>query len=312
MSQSRNHRHTDMPTPKRPRNKPASTTSRRASLTFRAAVTFSCLTYTLLPHCATASSGDSTSTCDASDYKLPQQLIDAATGAGFPGPPQLFGLVASIQAGWDPALGAYETPMSVRFTWLISALNWNCAAAYSADWDDALTQGEPLIRTPESATVKSDVSSGLFSDGTENISLHSTDARFLCAIHGWHAVLTDWVPGAASTLLPVLTNFGLNIGQLGYRDDVGACFESLSSGGSPADTGPGHGPGQGSQNDGGEDVSAVAAACLRTIAEDECYSPATMGQIIGRQLAEYARTDGKMHLRIASASHFHIYIYIPF
>jgi hypothetical protein len=158
--------------------------------------------------------------------------------------------------------------MSVRFTWLISALNWNCAAAYSADWDDALTQGEPLIRTPESVTVTSDVASGLFSDDTETINLHGTDARFLCAIHGWHAVLTDWVPGAASTLLPVLTGFGLNIGQLGYRDDIGQCFEGVEDGG---------------------DADVI---CLEEIADDECYSPATMGQIIGRQLAEYARTDG--------------------
>jgi hypothetical protein len=166
--------------------------------------------------------------------------------------------------------------MSVRFTWLISALNWNCAAAYSADWDDALTQGEPLIRTPETVTVTSDVTSGLFSDGTETINLHGTDARFLCAIHGWHAVLTDWVPGAASTLLPVLTGFGLNIGQLGYRDDIGQCFEGVEDGG---------------------DADVI---CLEAIAQNECYSPATMGQIIGRQLAEYARTDGKMCLEKCS------------
>ena len=140
-------------------SRPASATPRRRTrpLTFRrAAAAFSCLTFALLPHTCIASTssgdgdgvgnGDSTSTCvaSASSYKLPQQLIDAANGAGFPGPPQLFGLVASIQAGWDPALGAYETPMAVRFTWLISALNWNCAAVYSADWDDALTHGDPL------------------------------------------------------------------------------------------------------------------------------------------------------------------------
>lgn len=242
--------------------------------TLRAAAALSCMTCALLPHIASASAA--AEPCVASSYKLPQQLVNATAGAGFPGPPQLFGLVASIQAGWDPALASYETPMSVRFTWLISALNWNCAAAYSADWDDALTQGEPLIRTPESVTVTSDVASGLFSDGTETINLHGTDARFLCAIHGWHAVLTDWVPGAASTLLPVLTGFGLNIGQLGYRDDIGQCFEGVEDGG---------------------DADVI---CLEAIAQNECYSPATMGQIIGRQLAEYARTDGKMCLEKCS------------
>ena len=83
--------------------------------------------------------------------------------------------------------------MSVRFTWLISALNWNCAAAYSADWDDTLTQGEPLIRTPESVTVTSDVASGLFSDGTETINLHGTDARFLCG--GATPIMRGWKVG---------------------------------------------------------------------------------------------------------------------
>lgn len=242
--------------------------------TLRAAAALSCLVCALLPS-ITLGASEAPCVASASDYKLPQQLLDAAAGAGFPGPPALFGLVASIQAGWDPALATYETPMTVRFTWLISALNWNCAAAYSANWDDALTQTDPLIRTPESVTVTSE---GVFSDGTENINLHSTDARFLCAIHGWHAVLTDWVPDAASTLLPVLTGFGLNIGQLGYRDDIGTCFDGVPVGGE------------------------IDVACLEQIAQNECYSPATMGQIIGRQLAEYARTDGKIYPHISLIS----------
>ena len=267
-----------------PRPKPKLSSRWTSGLTLQATAALSCMACALLPNVTSAAE-----TCVASSYKLPQQLLDAATGAGFPGPPQLFGLVASIQAGWDPALGAYETPMAVRFTWLISALNWNCAAAYSTDWDDALTQTDPLLRTPESVAVTSDASSGLFSDGTENINLHGTDARFLCAVHGWHAVLTDWVPDAASTLLPVLASFGLQYpDSLGYREDIGTCFEGVEEG------------------------SEIDIICLEAIAQDECYSPATMGQIIGRQLAEYARTDGKMHLRIVLASHFHIYIYIPF
>ena len=240
-------------------------------LTLRAAAAlFLCVACALLPNITSAAE----TSCVASSYKLPQQLLDAATGAGFPGPPPLFGLVASIQAGWVPALKLYETPMSVRFTRLIDALDWNCAAAYSADWNDALTQADPLVRTPPSITVVSDTGkiSKLFSSGTEAIDLHATDPRFLCAVHGWHAVLTDWIPDAVSTLLPVLTSLGLNGGKMGYRDDIGTCFEGVENGGE------------------------IDVTCLEEIAENECYSPATMGQIIGRQLAEYARTDGKNFL----------------
>ena len=267
-----------------PRPKPKLSSRWTSGLTLQATAALSCMTCALLPNVTSAAE-----TCVASSYKLPQQLLDAATGAGFPGPPQLFGLVASIQAGWDPALALYETPMAVRFTWLISALNWNCAAVYSADWDDALMQTDPLIRTPESVTVDSDATSGLFADGFEEIDLHSTDARFLCAIHGWHAVMTDWVPDAASTLLPVLTGFGLNVGQLEYREDIGTCFEGVEEG------------------------SEIDIICLEAIAQDECYSPATMGQIIGRQLAEYARTDGKIPRRYTCHSvHAFLYLIIPF
>ena len=197
---------------------------------------------------------------EALTYGLPTELPGAAAAASFPGPPELFGLVASIQGGWVPALSLYETPISVRYTRLIDSLDWNCAAAYSDHWDDALTRVDPLVRAPSSVEVPS----GIF--GTQEIDLRASAPRFLCAVHAWRAVLTDWVPDAAGTLLPVLASLGLDFEDgMGYRDDVGECFA-----------------------DGTGD-----ADCLRTLAEAECYSPAVMGQIVGRQLAEYALTDGK-------------------
>ena len=211
----------------------------------------------------------------SSSYELPPQLAQIAQANGFPGPPALFGLVASIHNGWDPALYKHETPMAVRFTWLISALNWNCAAAYSPGWSDALTRSEPLVRAPASVTVtwnRTDTE-GIFPN--EDVDLHTSDARFLCAVQGWRAVLTDWVPTAVETLIPVLDQFGLGTGQMGYREDIGACFEGV------------------------EDGREVDSSCLQALAEQECYSPAVMGQIVGRQLAEYARTDGKFFLSSA-------------
>ena len=219
-----------------------------------------------LSHLVAAEAG----TCVASSYELPMEVVGAAEANGFQ--PATFGLVASIQSGWDPALILYETPMAVRSTYLISALNWNCAAAYSPSWSDALTRTDPLVRTPASVSVASNHTEGIFEHNTEVVDLHTADVRFLCAVQGWHAVMTDWVPEAASTLLPVLAQFGLNTGQMGYREDIGACFEGVE--------------------DGGE----VDSSCLQALAEQECYSPAVMGQIVGRQLAEYARTDGKFFL----------------
>ena len=207
--------------------------------------------------------------CHVSDFGLPQELLNATAGANFPGPPQIFGLVGGITAGWDPALKLHETPIAIRFTWLISALNWNCAAVYSNNWDDALTNTDPIIRTPTEAK-NVDASSGLFVQ-KRDVSLHTSDTRFLCLVHGWHAVLEDWIPDATGTLLPVLESLGLNFTEesLGYDEGVGECF-----------AGP------------------VDPICLEKIAKDNCYKPAIMGQIVGRQVAEYARTDGKSSLRI--------------
>lgn len=215
-------------------------------------------------------------TCpSASSYELPPQVAAIAQANGFPGPPALFGLVAAIKGGWDPALALSETPMAVRFTKLISELNWNCAAAYSPGWADALTKTDPLVRAPASTTVASNYTEGRFAVHVRDVlDLHTSDVRFLCAVEGWRAVLADWVPEAVDTLLPVLAQFGLGTagGPMGYREDVGACFAGVE--------------------DGGE----VDASCLQALAERECYSPAVMGQIVGRQVAEYARTDGKFFL----------------
>ena len=225
-----------------------------------------------LSHLVTAETAETPAaagSCVASSYVLPPPLKGAAEANGLQ--PATFGLVASMKGGFDPALGLYETPMAVRWTYTITALNWNCAAAYSPNWSDALTRTDPLVRTPASVTVTSDHVEGIF-DNTEVVDLHTADVRFLCAVQGWLAVSDDWVPEAKSTLLPLLDQFGLNTGQMGYREDIGACFEGVE--------------------DGGE----VDSSCLQALAEQECYSPAVMGQIVGRQLAEYARTDGKFFL----------------
>ena len=207
--------------------------------------------------------------CHVTDFELPQELL-AGTPPGFQS--TTFGLVVAIQAGWVPALGLYETPIAVRFTRLIDALDWNCAAVYSQKWDDALTKTEPIIRTPTTAK-NVDASSGLFVQ-ERDVSLHTSDTRFLCAVHGWHAIIQDWVPDALGTLLPALAGLGLNFTEesLGYNEDVGECFVDVANGG------------------------PIDAICLERIAKDHCYKPAIMGQIVGRQLAEYARTDGKLFL----------------
>lgn len=183
------------------------------------------------------------------------------------------------------ALSLYETPIAVRFTRLIDALDWNCAAVYSQKWDDALTKTDPIIRTPKEAK-KVDASSGLFVQ-EKDVSLHTSDTRFLCAVHGWHAILQDWVPDAVDKLLPALAGFGLNFTEesLGYNEDVGECFADLAAG------------------------DVADAICLERIAKDNCYKPAIMGQIVGRQLAEYARTDGKSSCEHIVRKNRHLLLY---
>lgn len=201
--------------------------------------------------------------CTSADFELPATLM-GAYGAAFPPgqgpPPQTFATVAALKGGWTPGLAMYETPMAVRFTHLIDMLDWNCAASYSADWKDAIDRGEPLVRTPGTVQVAD-------ADGAVSaLNIHSSDARLLCMVHGWATVVLDWVPEAYPSLSGVQYSLGYRGIVPGYNSTVDEAFDLAT--GDPD------------------------RAALGTLAEGSCYSPRTMGAIIGRQLTEYAKRDG--------------------
>ena len=165
-----------------------------------------------------------TTSCNPVDFVLPPSVQQAATAAQFPGPVHTFATVAALQGGFSPALRQYETPLVLRFTRLIDLLDWNCAASYSEDWRDALTFGDPLVRTPSDVNVTRTNSTA----DHVRYDLNTSDSRLLCMVHAWTAVTRFWIPEAVHPLLDVLNMLGL--GQdidvdLNFEPDVDQCFD---------------------------------------------------------------------------------------
>lgn len=197
--------------------------------------------------------------CDSSNFTLPSELSLAysATFGDAPGPPiETFATVAALKAGWTPGLNYYETPIAVRFTHLIDVMHWNCAAAYSAGWKDALTKVDPVVRVP---AVPSNMQ--LIADGV--VDMYTSDKRYLCMVSASATVVQDWAPESYTSLNGVLSNLGFTNLRYGYDADVEEIYNGWTS-----------------------QVSRDIE--LNVLAEANCYSPQIMGAIIGRQMTEYA------------------------
>ena len=209
-------------------------------------------------HICSSSSSD---LFDEALYTFPQAIENASIAAGLP--PQMkhiFGTFLGFQA-FIPGIKMYETPLIVRFTHLIDRLGWNCMASHSPVWKDYLTNGgEPLVRTPQKVRLTGD------DDVVIDIDMHNSDMRFLCMVHGWSAVVQDWIPESASDVFNYMNLYEVTTGG-GYNDEVtiASCFD----------------------NDGKAD-----SACLQSVAESHCYNPSIMGANVAQQLKEFARTDG--------------------
>jgi hypothetical protein len=165
-------------------------------------------------------------------------------------------------------------------------VNWNCAAIYHTTWKDALSKEDPIVRAPENI---------VHSDGTSGAkSLHNSDSRMLCMVHAWAALVDDWVPEAAPSLLGVLGAHGYSVTR-GFNQQVDQCFMVDSMMNSP-DCSQGN-KYLNSKKCFPEEPDYVAAgsvtgSCLHDVALQHCFSPAIMGAIAARQVAEYARYDG--------------------
>ena len=90
-------------------------------------------------------------------------------------------------------------------------------------------------------------------------------------VNAWATVVQDWVPEATMDMVAHLNEFMYPDVKLGYDDTVDACFD-ISNGGS-ADN-----------------------ACLLDVAESTCFTPSTIGSIVGRQVAEYGKLLEKYHV----------------
>uniref|UniRef100_A0A7S1FQU0 Vanadium-dependent haloperoxidase NapH1-like second helical-bundle domain-containing protein n=1 Tax=Corethron hystrix TaxID=216773 RepID=A0A7S1FQU0_9STRA len=198
------------------------------------------------------------SACEFSEeYELPK--VGPLSSDAPPGP-HLTGIFGGLQA-WIVGLSKYETPITLRFTSLIDAMMWNCVAAYSPSWKDALTKKGAIIRTPSTSTIQ---------NGTETVNLHTSDSRLMCIVNAWLTVVEDWVPEALDPMLGYADQFQYFLPKShGFDPDVDACFFD-------------------------NDITNEneRAKCLETLAQEKCYAPSTVGKIIGRQVTEYGRNDG--------------------
>lgn len=164
-------------------------------------------------------------------------------------PVHIFATVAGYQA-WIGYIEKLETPIALHFTRLIDILGWNCAAIYSNEWKDALTEEDPFFHTPASVQVNG-----------ETVSLHNSDTRFLCMIHSWSTVVEDWTPLGKERLLAHLQDFQYPDLQPGYNSTVDSCFNLLDG--------------------------TVDPDCLYNVAHSSCFTPSVIGSIVGRQVQEY-------------------------
>ena len=237
-----------------------------------------------LLHDEALADGD-TASCNPTDFALPPTVQRAATAAGFPGPVHIFATVAALQGGFSPALRQYETPLVLRFTRLIDLLDWNCAASFSDDWRDALTFGDPLVRTPPNANATRQANS---TTDEVRFDLHTSDSRLLCMVHAWTTVTRFWIPEAVHPLLDVLNMLGMGPAadtvdvDLNFDPDVDRCFDIAGMQTAWDD------------KEGGllHTQQGIDAGCLRHVARRNCYSPKIVGKIVARQIHQYALYDG--------------------
>lgn len=189
------------------------------------------------------------------EYELPKAgpLNDPS-----PPGPHLIAIYAAFQA-WSVGLNKYETPITLRFTSLIDSMMWNCVAAYSPDWKDALTKSDTIIDIPSTTSIE---------DG-KTADLHTSDSRVMCIVNAWLTVVEEWVPDAVGPLLGYVDQFQYYLPKPhGFDPDVDACFfDNL-------------------------DDEAGKKRCLESLAQENCYAPSTVGKIMGRQVTEYGRNDG--------------------
>lgn len=218
--------------------------------------------------------------CNVEDFQLPKAFWNVYNSIQFPPfvTPEIFALNAGLADGWTPGFSDTETPIVARLTHLIDTINWNCAAIYSSTWLDGVTKGEPLLRTPISYTTNKN--NQWFS--RTKFEFHSSSSRLICMIHAWSDVVNDWNPKSKKTLKHVFEKV-FEFPRIGFNNNnkkKTKWFDYYMT--TIIDDDTGH----------YIDTAITEKDGFYEQLSLRCYKPKVIGQIVAKQLMEYARHDG--------------------
>lgn len=153
-----------------------------------------------------------------------------------------------------PGVKAFETPVTLRATSLIDAFVWNCIAAYSPTWKDALRPSERPTIGNVPATLA-------------NESIHASDARSLCMAHGLGTMISDLTPDSAAAFQGFMSSVGLAVSMdRGLQSDVEACL--------------------------GSSFTLANRTCFEELAAAAGYVPSIVGPALARHVIDDGQEDG--------------------
>lgn len=149
---------------------------------------------------------------------------------------------------------SHETPVGARITHHMDLMLWNCVAAYHDTYLDSLTSARPLYAVPDA-------------------SLHTTEARQLCAFHAVAAAIPELMPQA----------------QTAFKNGRGGQVAGLTD---AQFTLP-----QEFHLSGGFDsyCAPTDATCIQNVLSCNGYRPAAVGAAVAQAMLHNGMTDGWNH-----------------
>mmetsp|Transcript_3777 Transcript_3777/g.11176 ORF Transcript_3777/g.11176 Transcript_3777/m.11176 type:complete len:712 (-) Transcript_3777:183-2318(-) len=168
-------------------------------------------------------------------------------------------LFAGVIQPLIPHILVEETPIQIRHTSIIDAINWNCAATYSATYKDALTKVRPTLVAPAH--------------------LYDTDVRARCMLAGVDHFTRVFLTGGRAEIRAQCANFGV---ALHAEDDatIQTACPNLNAA---------------SQRLGDPNAFYQVArdeACLAGVAAAASWDYKTVGPLIAEKVMGYGAVDG--------------------
>lgn len=190
-------------------------------------------------------------TCNPSDYSLPSGI----TLPPFLAPFGSVGIYTRLAAGITPGVSKSETPLAIRAFGYIDGTAWNCVAAYDDTYLGIFRQERPLVTAADNIDCEGQI-----------VSTHTTDARALCMIGVYAAILPTLAPDAIEGFQDTISEFSAfpTPYPVGIDPQVKACTNDMST----------------------------FQDCVEGLAAENFYSPSIMASILAQDTLLFALDDG--------------------